>query len=150
MTKGQFIRLFLGSDNTAVPSKPIAAAKQLSLHISCTTEVSSTKDTEGDYDIVEITAINFDISTTALTRSGETISSSVAAQDFASIEDIHEAATPVKFQIANVSGDNNRVKGAVIMSGSVVLTQLTSNNQNRQDSTYSSQMQGYGEFSVGA
>ena len=33
-TKGQFVRLFLGSDNTVTPAKVIAGAKQLSLHVS--------------------------------------------------------------------------------------------------------------------
>ena len=35
-TKGQFVRLFLGDDNTAAPSKVIAAAKTLALHVSVT------------------------------------------------------------------------------------------------------------------
>ena len=33
-TKGQYVRLFLSSDNTAAPSTVIAAAKSLSLHVS--------------------------------------------------------------------------------------------------------------------
>lgn len=33
-TKGQFVRLFLSSDNTTTPAAVIAAAKQLSLHVS--------------------------------------------------------------------------------------------------------------------
>ena len=37
-TKGQFVRLFLGSDNSAVPAKIVAAAKSLSLHVSMSLE----------------------------------------------------------------------------------------------------------------
>ena len=47
-TKGQFVRLFLGSDNTAVPSAVVAYAKTLSLHVSMTMENATTKDTTGD------------------------------------------------------------------------------------------------------
>ena len=121
-TKGQYVRLFLGSDNSTTPVKVLAAALQMSLHISLSLETATTKDTAGDWDVQEPTALNYDISTSALVRSGETITSAVAAQDFASIEDIYEASAPVKWQIANVSGANNRTKGAVIASGSVTIT----------------------------
>lgn len=149
-TKGQFVRLFLSSDNTATPSKVIGAAKQLALHVSVSLENSTTKDTEGDYEAQEPTGITFDITSNALVRSGDTITSSVAAQDFASIEDIYETGTPVKFQIANVSGANQRTKGSVIVSGSVIISQLQANASNRQKADYTTSMTGYGEFTVGS
>ena len=149
-TKGQFVRLFLGSDNTAVPAKIVAAAKSLSLHVSMTLEDATTKDTEGNWQVQEPTGLSFDISSNALVKSGDTITSSVQGQDFASIEDIYEASTPVRFQIANVSGANNRTKGAVICSGSVVVTQLTLNAPNRQSADYTTQLTGYGIYTVGA
>lgn len=150
MTKGQFIRLFLGSDNTATPAKVIGAAKSLTLHVSCTVESASTKDTPGDWEQNEVTAVNFDISTSALVRSGETIESSVDAQGLNELEEIYEAGEPVKFQIANVSGDNQRTKGSVIVSGSVILTQLTINAPNKQNATYDAQLQGWGAYTVGS
>lgn len=150
MTKGQFIRLFLGSDNTVTPAKVIGAAKSLTLHVSCTVEDASTKDTTGDWVQNEVTAVNFDISTSALVRSGETIESEVAAQGLNELEEIYEAGNPVKFQIANVSGDNQRTKGSVIVSGSVILTQLTINAPNKQNATYDAQLQGWGAYTVGA
>lgn len=150
MTKGQFIRLFLGSDNTATPAKVIGAAKSLTLHVSCTVEDASTKDTTGDWVQNEVTAVNFDISTSALVRSGETIDSSVDAQGLNELEEIYEDGNPVKFQIANVSGDNNRTKGSVIISGSVILTQLTINAANKQNATYDAQLQGWGAYTVGS
>lgn len=147
---GQFTRLYLGSDNTATPASVIAAALQLSLHISMTLEDASTKDTAGDWLIQEPTALNYDISTTALVRSGETITSQVAGKTLSDIESIYEAGTPVKFQIANVSSDNNRTKGSVIVSGSVVVTTLTLNGPNRQNADYTAQLSGYGIYTVGA
>lgn len=149
-TKGQFVRLFLGSDNTAAPSKVIAAAKQLSLHVSMTLEDATTKDTDGDWQAQEPTGLAYDISTTALIRSGDTITSSVAAQSLPDIEEIYEASLPVKWLIAPVSGANQRTKGTTIVSGSVVLTQLTLNGPNRQNADYSASLSGFGPYEVGA
>jgi predicted secreted protein len=149
-TKGQFVRLFLGSDNTAAPSTVIAAAKSLSLHVSLTLEDATTKDTAGDWQIQEPTALSYDISTGALMRSGETITSQVGAKSLADIEAIYEAGTPVKWKIANVGGDNNRTASSTIVSGSVILTQLTLNGPNRQNADYTANLNGYGEYTVAA
>ena len=149
-TKGQFVRLFLGRDNTAAPSTVIAAAKSLSLHVSLTLEDATTKDTAGDWQIQEPTAISYDISTGALMRSGETITSQVGAKSLADLETIYEAGTPVKWKIANVGGDNNRTASSTIVSGSVILTQLTLNGPNRQNADYTANLNGYGEYEVAA
>ena len=149
-TKGQFVRLYLGSDNTAAPSTVIAAAKTLSLHVSLTLEDATTKDTTGDWQIQEPTALSYDISTSALIRSGETITSQVGAKSLADLETIYEAGTPVKFKVANAGGDNNRTASSTIVSGSVILTQLTLNGPNRQNADYTAQLNGYGEYTVAA
>jgi predicted secreted protein len=149
-TKGQFVRLFMSSDNTTAPAKVIAAAKTLSLHVSMQMEDASSKDTPGSFQIQEPTGLSYDISTSALVRGNDTITSAVAAQDLASIESIYEAGTPVKWKICNVSGANQRTAGAVIASGSVLLTQLTLNGPNRQNATYDAQLTGYGAYTVGA
>ena len=149
-TKGETVRLFLSSDNTTTPAAVIAAAQQMSLHVSMQMENASTKDTDGDWDIQEPTGLSYDISSNALVRSGETIESAVAGKTVADIISIYEASTPVTWQIANVSGDNHRTKGSVIASGSVVITQLTLNAQNRQNATYSTSLTGWGAYTVGA
>ena len=149
-TKGQFVRLFLGSDNTTAPSKVIAAATSLTLHVSLTLEDATTKDTTGDWVVQEPTGLSYDISTSALMRGDDTITSSVDGQAIADLEDIYEASQPVKWKIANVSGNNNRTAGATIVSGSVVITQLTLNGPNRQNATYDAQLTGYGDYTVGA
>ena len=149
-TKGQFVRLFLGSDNTAAPSTVIAAAKSLSLHVSLSLEDATTKDTAGDWQIQEPTALSYDISTGALVRSGETITSQVSAKSLADIEAIYEAGTPVKWKIANVGGDNNRTASSTIISGSVVLQTLTVNGPNRANADYTAQLVGYGDYQVAA
>ena len=149
-TKGQFVRLFLGSDNTTTPAKVIASAKQLSLHVSLTVEDATTKDTTGEWIVQEPTGLSYDISSNALIRGNDTITSQVQGQALSDLETIYESGTPVKFQIANVSGDNQRTKGAVIVSGSVVLTQLTLNGPNRQNADYTAQLNGYGAYDVAA
>ena len=149
-TKGQYVRLFLGSDNTATPAAVVAASKSLQVHVSLSLEDSTTKDTTGDWTVQEPTALSYDISTNALVRSGETITSGVTAQDVASLETIYEASTPVKFQIANVSGANNRTKGSVIMSGSVIVSQLTLTGQNRNNAVYDASLTGWGTYTVGS
>lgn len=149
-TKGQFVRLFVGSDNTTTPAKVVAAARQLSLHISLSLESATTKDTDGDWDIQQPTGLSYDITSNALMRSGDTITSSVGAQTVADIEDIYEGAVPVKWSIANVSGANQRTKGAVIVSGSCVITSLVLNGPDRQNADYNATFNGYGPYSVGA
>jgi hypothetical protein len=66
------------------------------------------------------------------------------------VESIYESSSPDKFQIAATSGANNRTKGSVIVSGSVIITQLTLNGQNRQNADYTAQLNGYGAYTVGA
>ena len=149
-TKGQFVRLFLSSDNTTTPTGAIAAAKQLSMHVNMTVENSTTKDTDGDWQIQEPTQLSYDISTTALMRSGDTITSSVSAQTLADIQDIYKASEPVKWQIANVSGANQRTKGSVIASGSAIIATLTLNGPNRQNADYTANLNGYGAYTVGS
>ena len=149
-TKGQFVRLFLSSDNSAAPATVVAAAKSLSLHVSMTLEDASTKDTSGEWTIQEPTALSYDISTGALVHSGETITSAVGAKGFADLESIYETGTPVKWKIANVGGDNNRTASSTICSGSVVLQTLTVNGPNRANADYTAQLVGYGDYQVSA
>ena len=149
-TKGQYVRLFLGSDNNATPAKVIASAKSLSLHVSMSMEDATTKDTTGDWQVQEPVGLSYDISTSALMRSGDTVTSTVAGNTLSDVMSIYEASEPVKWQIAAVSGANNRDKGAVIVSGSVVITSLTLNGPNRQNATYDAQLNGYGIYTVGA
>lgn len=149
-TKGQFVRLFLGSDNSAAPTKVVAAAKQLSLHVSMSLENATTKDTDGDWQVQEPTGLSYDITSNALVRSGDVITSSVPAQALADIEDIYEASAPVKFIIANVSGANQRTKGTTIVSGSVIVSQLAINAPNRQNADYTTTLTGFGPYTVGA
>ena len=149
-TKGQFVRLFLGNDNTAAPSKVLASSLTCSLHVSVTLEDSTTKDTTGDWVVQEPTGISYDISTSAMMENDETITSQVQGQTIANLETIYNNSQPVKFKIANTSGANNRTAGATILSGSVVITSLELQGPNRQTAQYQATLQGYGPYLVGA
>lgn len=148
-TKGQNVRLFLSSDNTAAPAKVIAAARTLSVHCSLTLEDATTKDTDGNWTVQEATELAWDISTSALIRSNDTITSAVQAQGLSELETIKETGTPVKCKVANTSGDNNRTAGAAIVSGSVIISQLTINGP-LGTADYTAQLNGYGPYTVGA
>jgi hypothetical protein len=150
LTKGQFVRLFLTSGSETTPTKVLGGAKQLSMHISLSLEDATSKDTTGDFVRQEPTSLSYDISTTALVRSGDTITSQVGAKDLNDLESIYENAVPVKWLIANVSGANNRTKGNTIASGQVVLTSLEITAQVKTSAQYTAQLQGYGAYTVGS
>lgn len=149
-TKGETVRLYLSSDNTTAPTAVLAAARSLSLHISISLEDVTTKDTTGEWVYQEPTELSYDISSGALVRSGETITSQVAGKSYADIQSLYEAGTPFKWKIANVGGDNNRTASSTIVSGSILITQLTQNDPNRQASDYTMQANGYGLYEVAA
>ena len=148
-TKGQYVRLFLSSNNTLTPSLVIAAARQLSLHVSLSLQDATTKDTQGTWVVQEPTALSYDISTTALVRSAETITSQTGGQGMAEVEAIWQGGSPVKWEIANANGSNQRTKGAVIVSGSALITNMSINGP-MGTADYTAQLQGYGDYTVAA
>lgn len=147
-TKGQFMRLFLSS--TANPALVVAGAKTLSLHVGITLVDATTKDTDGDFVVQEPTELSYDISSGALIDSGEDISSSVNGQSLSSLMSNYENKDLMYWQIASVSGDNNRTKGSVIVSGQCYITQLDINAANRQAGEYTSRLTGDGDYTVAA
>lgn len=147
-TKGQKVRLFIS--DVATPATVVGAAKQLTLHVSAQTESTTTKDTDADWEDFDITAISYDISSTALVATNEAIKSSVGSASLQSMQEHFAESDLMYWQIANVSGPNNRTKGAVICSGRAYITQLQINAQNRQTADYNTSLTGYGELKIGA
>lgn len=144
MEKGQYIRLLLAS--TATPTKVIAAAKEMSLHLSAQTEESSTKDTTGDAMEYDVTGQSYDITGSALvlTDDDTLLTGANGLNDMLS----QLSDTPLYWRIAYVSGTNNRTVGTVIAQGQCKLTQLQLNGQNKQNATYSFTLNGYGAIEV--
>lgn len=147
-TKGQFVRLFLST--TANPAYVVAGAKTLQLHVSMSLEDATTKDTPGTWQVQEPTGLSYDISTNALVASNETITSSVDGYALDDLMNIYESSNLLYWQIANVSGDNQRTKGSVIVSGQARIGSIAVNAANRQVATYDTQLSGYGDYTVGA
>ena len=145
-TKGQFVRLFI----TNGEQMAIAAAKGLTFHVSVQLETSTTKDTEGMWAVQEPVGLSYDISTNALVRSNDTITSSVLGASADNMQYLIQEGATVPFQIANVSGVNNRTKGTILVSGDALITNFELNAPNRQVASYTVQMQGYGDYTVGA
>lgn len=145
-TKGQFVRLFI----TNGEQMAIAAAKGLTFHVSVQLETSTTKDTVGMWTVQEPVGLSYDISSNALVKSNETITSSVLGASAADMQNLIQEGATVPFQIANVSGDNNRTKGTVLVSGNALITNFELNAPNRTVASYTVQMQGYGDYTVGA
>ena len=146
--KGQNFRFFANIDSGGLEAVP--EETNVSVSLTGNTEDTTTKDTEGEWQILEPTAISYDISTNALVRSGEPIRATVQGQALADIETIYEAGTPVKWKIANVSGQNNRTASSTIVSGSALLTQLTIQAAVKTNATYDAQLTGYGPYTVAA
>ena len=147
-TKGQFVRLFVS--NTSSPTTVIAGAKTLSLHCSLSLESATSKDTEGIFDVQEPTGYSYDISTNALVKSNETITSSVGGQVLDTLMEFCENSTLMYWKIANTGGDNNRTASTTIASGQARITSIAINAPNRQVATYDTSFAGYGDFTVGA
>ena len=150
-TRGQFVRLLLGADGTTAPTKVIAWARQLTFHVSVQTESVHTKDDEGSWDPQEAVGLTYDISTTSLVKgNSDNITSQVDGQELADIETIQASAIPVKWRIANMSGANQRTMGAVIVSGLVQVTQIQRNAAVGNVAEYTTQFNGYGDYTVGS
>lgn len=146
MTRGQFIRLFLGE--AAASTQVLAAAKELTLHVSSTVEDASTKDTTGSWLEQEVTATSFDIQTNALilAEDDELATGANMLADFEGWMDAEDQT--LYFSINNVSSTNNRTKGTAICSGQCKLTSLQINAQNKQNASYSATLNGYGALTI--
>lgn len=145
MEKGQFRRLFLSKTSNA--EKVIAAAKELTLHLSATVEDSSTKDTTGDWVEQEITALSYDISSQSIVID-ESDSLATSANGLKDLESYWEDGDKLYWLIATVSGTNNRTKGTTLVSGRAHITSLSIDAANKQNSTVSASLQGFGEIVI--
>lgn len=145
MNRGQFFRLLLST--AANPTKVIAAAKDMTLHMAAQTEESSTKDTTGDALEYEVTGLSYDISGSALVI---TDNDSLGGNTANTLNDMLSAIgdTLLYWKIVTVTGDNNRSVDDTLFSGTAKLTNLQANADNRQNTTYSYTLTGQGILSV--
>lgn len=152
MDKGQHLRLII-DDASTTPALAtfVAMSTDLALHLSATTEDSTTKDstdTNGLWNEYEVTARSGDIQFSALVAIDTTATVGGTSQYLDDFID-RVSDTPVSWKIAFVSGANNRTVGKILCSGQGKLTNLQVSAQNRQKTTYSGTVNIYGPVSVG-
>lgn len=150
MNKGQYYRLFLFA-GTATP-KAIAAAKDMTLHLSAQTEESSTKDTTGDTLEYEVVGQSYEITGSALvlTDSDVFITGGTGVNPANGVNDLLTKIGDIELSwiIALCEGANNRTVTTPLFSGTCKLTNLQINAQNKQNATYSYTLTGFGEIEV--
>lgn len=126
-------------------TKVIALATDLTFHVSVATENSTTKDTtdtNGTWDENEATGISYDIQIGALVGAGDDTANTL--EDI--IDDVSDNV--FRWELAMFSGPNNRTKGETIVSGYGKMTNVQVSAANRQNTTYTATLNGYGAYTV--
>ena len=149
MNKGQFYRLFLYDNSTA---KAIAAAKDMSLHLSAQTEESSTKDTTGDALEYEVVGQSYEITGSALVLSDDDVlvAGGTGVNPGRGLNDFMTKIgdTELSWIIAICEGSHNRTLKTPLFSGTCKLTNIQVNAQNKQNATFSYTLTGYGAITI--
>jgi predicted secreted protein len=143
MKYGQNLRLFVFVDDSPAPYA-VCASTSCTLHISATTEQSTTKDTEGNWEDYEVTGLSYDISADALVDVGT--DTACQLNDF--IEIMESSADYKSWSLATTEGTQNREIDDAICSGQASMASLQINAQNRQNANFSVSMSGYGAIVV--
>lgn len=133
-------------------SNYIGLATDLTLHLSATTEDSTTKDTTdttGQWTEFDVTGrsgdINFSALVAVLTGDTTDVNGKYLADFIDAVSD-----TVVDWKIIFVSGNQNRTAGKTLCSGKGKLTNLQISAQNRQKATYSGTLNLFGPVTVGS
>ena len=146
--KGQHLRLLILGGTVEEPdNRVVALATDLTLHLSATTENSSTKDTtdtNGNYNEYDVTQRSGDIQFGALVGVGTDDGGKSFADFLASVND-----SIINWKIVFVSGTNNRTIGKTLCSGAGKLVNISAQAQNRTKVTYTGGINIYGPVAVG-
>ena len=133
-------------------SNYIGLATDLTLHLSATTEDSTTKDTTdttGQWTEFDVTGrsgdINFSALVAVLTGDTTDVNGKYLADFIDAVSD-----TAVDWKIIFVSGNSNRTAGKTLCSGKGKLTNLQISAQNRQKASYSGTLNLFGPVTVGS
>ena len=120
----------------------------MTLHLSATTEDSTTKDssdTNGNWNEYDVTQRSGDISFNALVGVG-TDATGESFADF--LDKVNDSL--INWKVCMASGDNNRTLGKTVCSGQGKLVNVQASAQNRQKATYSGSINMYGPVTVGS
>ena len=130
--KGQKLRILIGS-----PAKCVAFSTSCTYHLSATLEDSSTKDDAGGFQKQEVTGMAGDISCDAL-YSVDADANGVNGEDAL---DLLLAGQEVDVEFSATTGDKNRTATGTKYSCKALVNDISINAPNRQNVTYSIQMQ---------
>lgn len=148
MDKGQHLRLVIVEGSGTPTSKVVALSTDMTLHLSATTEDSTTKDssdTNGSWNEYDVTQRAGDISFNALVGVG----TDAGGESFADFLDkVNDSL--INWKVCMASGDNNRTLGKTVCSGQGKLTNIQASAQNRQKATYSGTINIFGAVVVGS
>lgn len=128
--KGQNLRILIGG-------KCVAFATSCTYHVSANLEDSSTKDDAGSFQKQEVTGLAGDISCDAL-YSTASDTSGVNGEEAL---DIVLAGQEVQVEFSATEGTKNRSKTGNYYSCSAIVNDISINAPNRQNVTYTIQMQ---------
>lgn len=148
MDKGQHLRLVIIEGSGTPTNKVVALSTDMTLHLSATTEDSTTKDSSdsnGNWNEYDVTQRAGDISFNALVGVG-TDADGESFADF--LDKVNDSL--INWKVCMVSGDNNRTLGKTVCSGQGKLTNIQASAQNRQKATYSGTINVYGPVVVGS
>ena len=148
MDKGQHLRLVIVEGSGTPTSKVVALSTDMTLHLSATTEDSTTKDssdTNGSWNEYDVTQRAGDISFNALVGVG----TDAGGESFADFLD-KVSDSLINWKVCMVSGENNRTLGKTVCSGQGKLTSVQASAQNRQKATYSGTINIFGAVVVGS
>ena len=147
MDKGQHLRLLLKSGTGSSETKKVfALGTGLTFHLSAATEDSTTKDTtdtDGTWLEYEVTQRSGDIQIEALIGTGTDTAATTLADVINAVSD-----TVLEWELALVSGANNRTVATSICSGQGKLSSVNPQGQNRQNASYSATLNIYGPVTV--
>lgn len=139
--KGQNLRILLGPDTSHLQC--VAAAQSCTVHVSAVVGDSSSKDSEGDWEVKEVTGLQWDAETTALVYadadSGARDLSELTIGQTYYLRFAHTAQT------AN-SKNRNPINTDASYYGKAILTDLQINAQDRQEVTYTAKFIGDGDL----
>ena len=130
--KGQNLRIMIGS-----PAKCVAFSTSCTYHLSATLEDSSTKDDAGGFQKQEVTGMAGDISCDAL-YSVDADANGVNGEDAL---DLLLAGQEVDVEFSATTGDKNRTATGNKYTCKALVNDISVSAANRQNVTYSIQMQ---------
>lgn len=149
MDKGQHIRLLINTTNGSASGYAcIAMATELTLHLSASTENSTSKDTTdatgGDWDEFDITQRSGDIQFGGLVNVG-TDTAKTFNNILSGVTD-----TQIHWEICTVGSTHNRTVVKTICKGLGLITNVSAQGQVGQLATYQGTLQIVGPVTVGA